>query len=1069
MNKLAIVCVSLLWIGCGDDGGAPKDAPEDAGIDAGPAMLSGSPMTASFGSVVVGQTSTPMTITITNTGGFTTGTINPAISGSMGSNFVLGSSTCTSLAASATCTIDVSFRPSSAGAKTAQLAVTAAPGGTLMVDLDGTGIVPGALAIAPTTHNFGTRTIGLGGSAQVFTVTNTGGEPTTAMTSVVGGANPGEFIKTGDTCDGMTLAGGATCTFTLAFTPLTGGVKFGNVTVSASAGGVVTTAVNGNGATQARLVAIPTSIEFGTVGIGSPSSTVIVSVFNAGDVAAGAITPSATGNPDFQVVTTSCNGATLGPSESCTFVVRFTPAVAGPRSAQFMLTAKPGGSAVVDAAGTGITPGELSIEPSPATFASTVIGTTSPTTTFTVRNTGGSATGPLDVLLGGNDPNQFTITNNLCNVSSLPPAGTCTITVAFAPVTVGPRTATLIVSAIAGGTTQAALSGQGLPRAQLAITPLSKDFGSVGVGTMSSPQAFVVENTGGGPTTAAPVIALTGVNADQFTRSDDCLQVLAPTETCTVLVRFTPTALGDVTATLTATAGTSTATADVFGQGVAPDALTVNPSSLPFPGTVLLGNSSANDLSFTVTNNGGATTGMLNVSVTGAAAADFSIISTTCGALPSLGTCSVTVRFTPTAGGARNASIVVAGSPGGSVSVAVSGDALASITIVSVAGAPPTIPYNFGTRSVGSNTCVAVVVRNNTNQSHTLTRTGDYGIPPEYSHTAGSCVPASPATIAANGTVTQVVRFSPTSIGTKPGSLTFSIGAGAANEAMQMFTGIGAHPLTITPVTSADFGLTARNSTSHPLQFRVTNASDAPTSGAITTAVLQTQRFRITSDLCNGIALAPNTSCLITVVFEPLADGPDTAVLGVSAMPGGSASLNLNGTGTLGVTLGGTVTGHNVGGTLILRNNGYDDVLIAANQGTFTFPRRIGSVYSVTVVQNPTSRICVVSANASGVAGITNVTNVQVTCTPGVLITPLGEAFGHHGVCSGWNGCGNAQTCAQWACAIRGQGALISFGAQRPCTQWTTCHLFYNQTSIQNNWGNSCGVMGVSEIVCQPL
>lgn len=90
-------------------------------------------------------------------------------------------------------------------------------------------------------------------------------------------------------------------------------------------------------------------------------------------------------------------------------------------------------------------------------------------------------------------------------------------------------------------------------------------------------------------------------------------------------------------------------------------------------------------------------------------------------------------------------------------------------------------------------------------------------------------------------------------------------------------------------------------------------------------------------------------------------------------------------------------------------------------------------------------------------------------CVAGVLITRDGEAYGHHGACDGWNGCGNAATCALWACNINGYANLVSFGANGPCTGFQVCHLFFGGccSGIQWNWGNWCAVAGVSQIMCQ--
>ncbi len=91
----------------------------------------------------------------------------------------------------------------------------------------------------------------------------------------------------------------------------------------------------------------------------------------------------------------------------------------------------------------------------------------------------------------------------------------------------------------------------------------------------------------------------------------------------------------------------------------------------------------------------------------------------------------------------------------------------------------------------------------------------------------------------------------------------------------------------------------------------------------------------------------------------------------------------------------------------------------------------------------------------------------DATNSCGTKITRAGEAYGHHGQCSGWNGCGDAATCALWACEIKGYTTLMSYGADQPCTQFENCNLFYSRGNIQWNWGNGCDVRGVTDIVCR--
>lgn len=86
---------------------------------------------------------------------------------------------------------------------------------------------------------------------------------------------------------------------------------------------------------------------------------------------------------------------------------------------------------------------------------------------------------------------------------------------------------------------------------------------------------------------------------------------------------------------------------------------------------------------------------------------------------------------------------------------------------------------------------------------------------------------------------------------------------------------------------------------------------------------------------------------------------------------------------------GATVGSHLVGGTvqgltgsgLVLRNNGGDDVTIAAN-GVFTFPSFVtdGSTYEVTIASPPSGQACTITRGLGTVAG-TDVTDVLIDCS----------------------------------------------------------------------------------------
>ncbi|HDZ87236.1 MAG TPA: hypothetical protein ENH38_01280, partial [Nitrospirae bacterium] len=77
-------------------------------------------------------------------------------------------------------------------------------------------------------------------------------------------------------------------------------------------------------------------------------------------------------------------------------------------------------------------------------------------------------------------------------------------------------------------------------------------------------------------------------------------------------------------------------------------------------------------------------------------------------------------------------------------------------------------------------------------------------------------------------------------------------------------------------------------------------------------------------------------------------------------------------------TAGGTVSG--LTGTMILQNNGGDDLAITSN-GAFTFSTAVadGSGYSVTVKTQPAGQTCFVT-NGSGTVSGADVTDVAVGC-----------------------------------------------------------------------------------------
>ena len=211
------------------------------GVAPASATLAASPTSLAFGNQTEGTSSSADAVTISNSG-TAAATISSIATGSGFSE----TNTCgSSIAAGGSCTVDVTFSPTSATSYSANLTVSSnATNGTLTVALTGTGTsAPTAtLTASPTSLSFGSETVGSTTAAQSVTISNTG-SAAASISSVAAGA---PFAET-NTC-GSSLAAGATCTASVTFTPTANGAASANLTVASNASDTsLTVALTGTG------------------------------------------------------------------------------------------------------------------------------------------------------------------------------------------------------------------------------------------------------------------------------------------------------------------------------------------------------------------------------------------------------------------------------------------------------------------------------------------------------------------------------------------------------------------------------------------------------------------------------------------------------------------------------------------------------------------------------------------------------------------------------------------------------------------------------------------------------
>jgi hypothetical protein len=297
-----------------------------------------------------------------------------------------------------------------------------------------------------------------------------------------------------------------------------------------------------------------------------------------------------------------------------------------------------------------VTPGSLA-------FGSETIHVASSSQPVTVTNTGTAALPITSITISGQNPAQFSQTNN-CG-SSVGVNTSCTINVVFQPNGKGSMRATLNVNGGGGtGTQTVGLSGTG-GAAPYTVSPTSIAFGNETVRVASSPHIITVTNTGA---TALAITSITLTSPDPYpypySQTNNCGSSVPVSAFCTINVVFDPDVPGLKVATVNINAGggAGTQTVSLTGTAVAVP-YTVAPKSLVFASQPH-GTASASQ-PVTVTNTGSAAVPITSITLGGRNAHQFSQ-SNNCGNSIAVSTaCTINVEFTPTAVGSMNATLSV--------------------------------------------------------------------------------------------------------------------------------------------------------------------------------------------------------------------------------------------------------------------------------------------------------------------------------------------------------------------------------------------------------------------------
>lgn len=193
-------------------------------------------------------------------------------------------------------------------------------------------------------------------------------------------------------------------------------------------------------------------------------------------------------------------------------------------------------------------------------------------------------------------------------------------------------------------------------------------------------------------------------------------------------------------------------------------------------------------------------------------------------------------------------------------------------------------------------------------------------------------------------------------------------------------------------------------------------------------------------------ALPPGSSYLVTIQSQP-ATKTCTVTNGSGTITNANVTNVIVNCSTNTRTVGGTVSGLAASESMVLQNNGGNNLTINSN-GSFTFsaPVAQGATYNVTILTQPTTQTCTVT-NGSGTAGASNIINVQVTCST--------NAYTVGGTVSGLSGTVVLQNNSTDNLSLSSNGAFtfstsVAQGAP------------YNVTVLTQPTGQTCTVMNGS-------
>ncbi len=741
------------------------------------------PTALSFGNQLVGTSSVAQIVTITNGGAVPLLVSNVSLMGLNPSDFIQTNTCGGTIAATLSCTISVVFNPTGMGARVGTLTFSTTDPANIQpnIALTGAGISP-VLAVTPASIAFGNQQVSIASTpAQVVTISNVTGTAPLLISSIgISGTNAADFSMT-QTCGTFpaTIAIGASCTASVTFTPAASGPRSASLNVAAAAPALSQSIPMSGTGTISGASLTPASAVFANQLVNTSSVAQRLTLLNTGLAPLTITSIAITGTNSTDFSQTNACGTSLAAGANCVINVTFTPSARGSRTATVVVTDNaPVPTQSVSLSGVGIAP-VAAVFPPTIPFGVQVIATTSAPQTLVVSNSGDVALAISNISIGGANASEFAFSPGTC---ALPVAAlnVCSFTVSFTPAVSGPRTATVSIASNdpINPVLTVPLTGTGTA---VSLSPTAVAFANQTVGTSSASHSVTISNVGPTALTISSIV-LSGTNPADFTLNSQCGATLNVGRSCNVLIRFAPTAVGPLSASLVITTsdpGVPVASVALSGTATAP-VLSATPTTLTFSSPL---NTASAAQVVTINNTGTSALTLTGITLAGTNTGQFRQTNNCAIGTPLAagGTCTINVTFRPTATTpltmSQTLNINVA-APATSQSIPLTG----TVTIPTYTVSPASVA--FPNQAINSTSAAQTV---------TITNTGTVPLPITnialggtnrnrfaQTNTCGATgFRPFPSTLAIGASCTISATFRPTTATANTASVTVSIGGGA--------------------------------------------------------------------------------------------------------------------------------------------------------------------------------------------------------------------------------------------------------------------------------------------------